>query len=105
MEMFDLEKYLWNYVTQAWNMFLDAIQELLIYLIDFLPDGVGPDAIFVMPTPSEFVVEHSILSAFTSFVCWLFPVQFYLGLMSAFGTFLMLYFVVAPILRLLKIVK
>lgn len=105
MEMFDLEAYLWSYVTSAWNLVLDALQELVIFLVDKLPDGTGPDAIFVMPKPDDFAANNEILTTSVNFICWIFPVQFYLGLMTAFGTFLLVYFCVAPLLRLLKIVK
>lgn len=103
-DMFDLETYLWNYITSFWHMFLDSLQELVIFLVDKLPDGVGSDALFVMPTPTQFTVDHDIMSTFVNFVCWLFPVQFYVGLMTAFGTFLAVYFVVAPLLRWLKVI-
>ena len=100
--MFDLEAYVWDLVKNLFYLTLDALTEMLISVVSLFPDE-SPFPTIV--TPNDFAGDHNIVSLFVSTLSWILPIQFFITCITALSTFYLVYFVVAPVLRWVKILK
>lgn len=98
--MFNLDTFLLEGFKKIVIFLCDILQELLIFIFSFLPDGSG----FPHPmTPAELGEAYPIFTLFIKTLSWCLPIQFMLTCISISLTALFALFCIKPFLRFLKL--
>lgn len=82
-----------SWFNALWNTFCDSLETLGEYLINLLPDSPFTE------------LSNSDVSGYMSWLNWLVPVEQIVGIMEAWVTAILVYYLIVTILRWVKAIQ
>lgn len=89
--------YIYNIVIDSVQVIFDYLVTFTIYVVGLFPSGVP------MPINTESLPSDSTFSACINAINWIFPISYFVSLLTVFAGAVVAYFIIAPLARWVKL--